>query len=117
MLTKGDVLFALGKIKDARGSAGKMAPTVIGVPAFKEAGEVSRQSLRFSSAVFLSDLILFWRLNRPSKLHRKQLRKNRLMESLGDVQFSPVSNRPLSLSCHFLPVSIHILSFQVCPLC
>jgi hypothetical protein len=40
MLTKGDVLFALGKIKDARGSAGKMAPTVIGLPASKQAGEV-----------------------------------------------------------------------------
>ncbi|KAJ9105281.1 hypothetical protein QFC21_001649 [Naganishia friedmannii] len=38
MLTKGDVLFALGKIKDARGSAGKMAPTVIGLPA-KQAAE------------------------------------------------------------------------------
>ncbi|KAJ9120802.1 hypothetical protein QFC22_002736 [Naganishia vaughanmartiniae] len=44
MLTKGDVLFALGKIKDARGSAGKMAPTVIGLPASKQEGEVSLQT-------------------------------------------------------------------------
>jgi hypothetical protein len=56
MLTKGDVLFALGKIKDARGSAGKMAPTVIGLPASKQAGEVR---LHFPSFPFtMADPIL-----------------------------------------------------------
>lgn len=40
MLTKGDVLFALGKIKDARGSAANLGPVTMGVPAKKE-GEVS----------------------------------------------------------------------------
>lgn len=41
MLTKGDVLFALGKITSARGSAEKMAPTKVGGPDAKKAGEVS----------------------------------------------------------------------------
>jgi hypothetical protein len=40
MLTKGDVLFALGKIKDARGTAGKLGVTKYGVQGQKSA-EVS----------------------------------------------------------------------------
>lgn len=40
MLTKGDVLFALGKISDATGSAGKMGVTSYGVKGAKLA-EVS----------------------------------------------------------------------------
>ncbi|GHJ84126.1 hypothetical protein NliqN6_0528 [Naganishia liquefaciens] len=39
MLTKGDVLFALGKIQHARGSAEKMVPTKVGGPDAKKAGE------------------------------------------------------------------------------
>lgn len=41
MLTKGDVLFALGKIAHARGSAEKMVPTKVGGPDANKAGEVS----------------------------------------------------------------------------
>jgi hypothetical protein len=46
MLTKGDVLFALGKIKDARGTAGKLEPVTNGAPVKKE-GEVSLGASRF----------------------------------------------------------------------
>ncbi|KAJ9108090.1 hypothetical protein QFC19_002555 [Naganishia cerealis] len=51
MLTKGDVLFALGKIKDARGSAAKLAPTVIGVPTGSKQGGESKPAQATSKAV------------------------------------------------------------------
>lgn len=44
MLTKGDVLYALGKIKDARGTAGKLVPVVMGAPGAKKDAEVGRKT-------------------------------------------------------------------------